>query len=925
MARRKKSSNELDAILEQLKRSYGADSDAELEDSLLEDEESEEDAELSSILASIFSDLEEDGGDAEERSQDTLDDTVPEDAVVDKATEEIPQEVIAEAQHEKDDADVTIEQISEAQPENIQEQPEALLEANEVDSVLDAMLGLANGDIDTAKDLGSPIAEILDESPAATTEGIEECEIEEIAPDTEPIIIEASLEDEEEIVKEEETVEIEEAYEAEEVIEEEEALKVEDKISDADEYEQKTEEIQEPVTPPHIVLNECDYTSDPLQLDFSDLQFIKPDEDVYRVEVSVLAKEDTTIYSDEAESVMGEGDSLLLKFGYGDDINKDKSNKEKDIDKESLSHDKNTIIYGYCGKEYSNKDQADEIRKKYKSDRFMLFVTLIALCSFTLISFIVGLIFEFAPQKLDYYVPAMSLDFLLVSLAALICGKRIIMGASAISKFEVNSYSVMLIIGAEYLLYNVVISAIYIINPVLLHSSFSWISGSCVLAYFAVVILCDLITCHKEYKTFELIADSEELYCAQKIYPSMEDDSINALVSASSSNAYRVKRTFAIKGYFKKTSGATVKALSPIYVLGIVPFISLALSCGAAIISESAVRGIHTFMIASVLCIPFSCLCLESVNGFIGALKRIKNNAAFIGTDSELEYSAVSLLVFEDTEAIEITSYKEINSAKGVDGIQSKLTMAYNVFNTLGGPLGEVVPDKYASAEGHELIINSISDNGIDVYFDSSTNILIGDRQYMQAHNLKVKTDVNLTTATKGATVIYMAFDGKPQLGFVLTGRILPDFSKLLPLLSSNRIAVSVESYEPEVNDLYFEQNKSSDFSMLSVHKPIRFLARNKDVACDTNLVAKDALSISYAITECKNEPRRKKSIKKSNLISFIIGMALAAAIAATLCIDAYYDFLSILGQHPFITVSIASVLSAIPAIINAAKEYFRK
>ena len=45
MGKRKKSSNELDAILEQLKRSYGADADSELEDSLLDDEESEEDDE----------------------------------------------------------------------------------------------------------------------------------------------------------------------------------------------------------------------------------------------------------------------------------------------------------------------------------------------------------------------------------------------------------------------------------------------------------------------------------------------------------------------------------------------------------------------------------------------------------------------------------------------------------------------------------------------------------------------------------------------------------------------------------------------------------------------------------------------------------------------------------------------------------------
>ena len=128
-----------------------------------------------------------------------------------------------------------------------------------------------------------------------------------------------------------------------------------------------------------------------------------------------------------------------------------------------------------------------------------------------------------------------------------------------------------------------------------------------------------------------------------------------------------------------------------------------------------------------------------------------------------------------------------------------------------------------------------------------------------------------------------------------------------------------------ERNDMYFEQNKTSDFSMLSVHKPARFTARLQENACDTSIIATDALSLSTAITECRNEPRRKKRIKKANLASFVIGIALSLVIAATLCIDAYTDFLSIFGQHPFILMSIAHVLSAIPAIINATKEYFRK
>ena len=52
MGRQKK--NELDAILEQLKQSYGTAQEDDLEDSLLETEESEEDAELASVLEKIF-------------------------------------------------------------------------------------------------------------------------------------------------------------------------------------------------------------------------------------------------------------------------------------------------------------------------------------------------------------------------------------------------------------------------------------------------------------------------------------------------------------------------------------------------------------------------------------------------------------------------------------------------------------------------------------------------------------------------------------------------------------------------------------------------------------------------------------------------------------------------------------------------------
>ena len=486
-----------------------------------------------------------------------------------------------------------------------------------------------------------------------------------------------------------------------------------------------------------------------------------------------------------------------------------------------------------------------------------------------------------------------------------------------------------MILGAEYLIYNIVVSIIYAASPILLYNSFCWISGSCILVYFVAVTVCDLLNCDKELKAFELMTRSDSFYSAEKLSSSDDHGEFarSKLTAGTATGAYRVRKTPIISGYFKKTAHSGNEGIKPVYALGIVPSIALTLACIVAIIAENALYGVHTFVMTTILCIPISCLSLSAISGYIDARKYKKMGAAFIGDQGFSEYSAISTLVFDDTEAMEITSYKEINPSKNVGDVSEKLITAYNVFKLLRGPLGEVVPDKYLSADGHELIINSISDNGINIYFDSSTNILIGDKQYMISHNLKVKTDVNLTTATKGSDkyVIYMAFDGKPQLGFVLTIRTKPDFAKIVSILADSGITMAVESYEPEVNDLYFEQNKTSDYSVLSVHKPLRYQKKTDSAVCDGSLIAKDALALSKAISSSKNQPARKQRVKHTNILSFAIGAAFAAVMALIMCIDSSSGFILALQEHPYFALAITVILSAVPATINAVKEHLRK
>ena len=84
MAKQKKNNkNELDVILEQLKKSYGSESPEMLEDELFKSSESDEDAELNEILGRIF----DDDNSASHIGSETQDDTFGDDPTLTKSAD----------------------------------------------------------------------------------------------------------------------------------------------------------------------------------------------------------------------------------------------------------------------------------------------------------------------------------------------------------------------------------------------------------------------------------------------------------------------------------------------------------------------------------------------------------------------------------------------------------------------------------------------------------------------------------------------------------------------------------------------------------------------------------------------------------------------------------------------------------------------
>ena len=428
-----------------------------------------------------------------------------------------------------------------------------------------------------------------------------------------------------------------------------------------------------------------------------------------------------------------------------------------------------------------------------------------------------------------------------------------------------------------------------------------------------------------------MMCRSDVIHTAEAYTAPRDKKKQSKVVSNKDSLSYRLVKASLISGFFKKTSNSVFGGVNLIYIIGIVPILSLIAGTVSIVISENILNGVYSMMMTTLLCIPFSYVLDPSVIEYVTSVFLRKEKIALIGYDAADSLSKINSLYFDDTDAIEIISYTEIHPTKSADA-RKNLEIARKVFISLGGPLGEI-SKKMASTdpavdERSDIIINSISDNGIAMYFDSSINILLGDKNYMQAHNIKVKTDSNLNTAIKGfdRSVIYMAFDGIPKLGFIITSKVKPEFASVVSLLGQNEVETFVDTYEPQINDLYFEQNKADEVHIVSVSKSEKYEFTDYKDICDGQIIcASDSFSLARAILKCHEIVQKRRSHRKLSYAIITFGFIISCLIMLLLNVSTTPSFFGMLKSHATLILNSAMFLALIPGTISVSKMIINK
>ena len=956
MAKKKKS--EIDAILEQLKNSYFDDS-RDMDEELTEDSyESEEDAELAAVLEKIFTESEdiyssqsntkemeisEEPESIEEPTQD------PEHQEIDNAQEEV-----STAQHEPD----TTELIADSVEEKLSEADDIKTEEERVDDVLKSMFHF---DSPAAEE---PAIVEVEETPERSLPEVIEgsvCTVVEEDIIEEDIVEEDIVEEdivEEEVVDEQLPTIIDEEPEFEKAIENEADIDAsnEQDIPEAEYTVEETPisdeildddiqpEIYEPVyIPPKkkIITDPNEYVEDIMQYSLSGISFFKPQKDIDFSTLEPALKAGDTIEKSEPTETQEPSETksditdkeiaLLMKLGYSGEINASGENEHahKVIFDESKEYvpEKHKILHGFTGKEFSSRKQVPAIQRKFKQDRLVIMIQAIIVSVLALAAIITDFIASFSYVKYE----SLAITCLISSFIALaVMSKQVFAGISAIFKFDTNQYSLPSIILVESLICNLIVGLISSLgtSPMSRGSYYS-VSGYAIL-YMAIAAWSEWVDCYKESGVFDFIAQNNKMYVAEKrtsadvVYnegkrrhPSMSDEL---------DGRYIVKQAKFISGFHKKIGDKTSR--SRIFMMiGIIPAIAIITGMIITIINDSLISGVSGMSFILFLSAPLLNVASLSVIELLNYFRLKESNSVIIGSDATHSVSEINSLVFKDKDVIDVVACTPINPNKNAENPKKWLNIATRVFETLGGPLSdaEAINKATLSNIDNDIAINSISDNGIDIYFDSSMNILIGDRAYMQSHGIKVKTDVNLTGATRGAdrSVIYMAFDKVPQLGFIVTCKVKKSFLKIISLLSGSDINIEVKSYEPEINEYFFENN-IPDCPITTV-KPVNYENMDASDVSDCEIASSNPLDICRSIVYSKIMAKDIAKNTKQSKIQSIIGFVSALALGILICLPSNIDFIRALQEYTSILFYIAAIAIVIPNIVHIVKVFKRK
>ena len=314
-------------------------------------------------------------------------------------------------------------------------------------------------------------------------------------------------------------------------------------------------------------------------------------------------------------------------------------------------------------------------------------------------------------------------------------------------------------------------------------------------------------------------------------------------------------------------------------------------------------------MTAFMVCIngamPLSMLLFTAIPTFVAGRTLMQNGCAVIGPGAVDEYRDVRALMFDAGQMFTAYGSSQI-TVRGDSDIGTYMEKTRTLLRALGGTLSDIAgaDDEQESEILPKIEIMSVGENGMTLYMDGVTCVMMGDYDYLAARDVRLpRRDMEKNyKKRKNSTVIYIAFDGVFRVGYSVDYELRRDFLLRAKQLKNEGIEPVIVSYDPCINTETV--NTRAKGSGITVERQREYEGASGEMPLDCGVIATRAPEdVLLPLLAC----RKLRRVRMIGLILRFAYLALSAALIVLLsvlgCVFYMWPLLLLLYQLLWLVV----------------------
>ncbi len=463
----------------------------------------------------------------------------------------------------------------------------------------------------------------------------------------------------------------------------------------------------------------------------------------------------------------------------------------------------NPLCFAWRGKEYMDASDEADIKQAYRREKPWVIVrlavcvlalfTLIALDNAYLLGFLQGSVPAIVTTPIYPLVAALA-----VFVVAAVSWRRLFEGVRSMFARVHSLYSVPALLIASTLIYDVGLAF-------LTDHSYMMFNSIPVLA-LTLCTVADVLDLYNQERNFKIVRTGKPRYGVEKVADAAVQSRLPVKGGEQAQKprvgAYRVRNLSFVGGYFRRTGAGVERSVALSVIYGVILVCAIASAAASYIATGQGMSALSAFMVCLNAAMPLSMLLFGAIPAFVVGKTLERQGCAVIGAGAPEEYKDVKALVFDAGQMFTAYGSSQI-TVRGDSDIGTYMDKTRVLLRALGGTLADIAGEQQENdPEEVKIEIMSVSENGMTLYMNGITCVMMGDYDYLAARDVRLpRRDMETNyKKRKNSAVVYLAFDGQFRVGYSVDYQLRREFLLRAKQLQAESIDPVIVTYDPSIN-----------------------------------------------------------------------------------------------------------------------------